>query len=81
MAFTQIEQTPLETLVISQLAAIRKQEAALKMRLRSITSREVANMAAEVWKLQTSADRLNRMIDAMRVSETYVQPSLGQTAA
>lgn len=77
----QTAQSPLETLVMSQLSAIRKHEAALKMRVRSSTSREVANIACEVWKLQTRADRLNRMIDAMRVSETYTQVGLSTLTA
>jgi hypothetical protein len=56
--------TPLDVLVISQLAAIRRHEAALQMRLSS-TATAPANMAVELSKLQMSADRLNRMIDAM----------------
>ena len=54
----------LETLVIAQLAAIWRREADLQTRLQSSTL-EPENVAVEVRQLQTSADRLNRMIDAM----------------
>jgi hypothetical protein len=54
----------LETLVVAQLAAIRRREADLQSRLQSSIF-EPENVAAEVWNLQTSADRLSRMIDAM----------------
>jgi hypothetical protein len=54
----------LETLVIAQLAAIWRREADLQTRLQSEIV-EPENVAAEVWQLQTSADRLSRMIDAM----------------
>ena len=54
----------LETLVIAHLASIKRREAELQKRLRS-QSLEPQNVAAEVWQLQSSADRLSRMIDAM----------------
>jgi hypothetical protein len=54
----------LETLVLAQLASIRKREADLQTRLQSNAALE-PNVAAEVWQLQTSADRLSRMMDAM----------------
>ncbi len=60
----------LETLVIAQLAAIRRREADLQTRLNSTASIEPVNVAAEVWQLQTSADRLSRMMDAMNSGET-----------
>jgi hypothetical protein len=62
---TKKEQAALETLVIAQLAAIRKREAELQTRLQSNAGLEPVNVAAEVWQLQTSADRLSRMMDAM----------------
>lgn len=58
-------QTALETLVIAQLAAIRKRETELNNRLQVRAGIEPTNVAAEVWQLQTSADRLSRMMDAM----------------
>lgn len=64
MRSQQRKQTPLDVLVISQLAAIRRHEAALQVRLSSSTP-VPDSMAAELSKLQMSADRLNRMIDAM----------------
>ena len=68
MTSIQIRQTPLELLVVSQLAAIKKQELALKTRLTSIPSSESAVMASDISALQTSMDRLNRMIDAMSIA-------------
>jgi len=61
-------QAALETLVVAQLAAIRRREAELQNRLRSRGGVEPGSVAAEVWQLQTSADRLGRMIDAMNVA-------------
>jgi hypothetical protein len=61
----------LETLVVAQLAAIRKQEAELQSRLEAHTGPEPLNVAAEIWQLQTSADRLNRMMDAMNFGVTH----------
>ncbi len=58
-------QAALETLVIAQLAALRKREAELHTRLQASGSLESTNIAAEVWQLQTSTDRLSRMMDAM----------------
>lgn len=58
------KQTPLEVLVFSQLAAIRRHEAALRSRLISGTPAS-AKMAEELSELQISTDRLNRLVDAM----------------
>ncbi len=64
-----IEQTPLETLVISQIAEIRKRESALQERLRLLSPQaangEQVSFSQEMWHLQRCADRLNRMMDAM----------------
>lgn len=65
MTSTHNTQTPLETLVVAQLAAIRKREAELQTRLQSKSGIEPLNVAAEVLQLQSSADRLSRMMDAM----------------
>ena len=61
----------LETLVIAQLAAIRRREAELQTRLQSSAGLEPVSVAAEVWQLQTSADRLSRMMDAMKFGGSY----------
>lgn len=58
-------QTPLEALVVAHLAAIRKREAELHTRLQSNSGLESVSVADEVWQLQSSADRLSRMMDAM----------------
>ncbi len=69
MTSTELRQTPLETLVIAQLAAIREQEASLQTRIDSGASLDTAaKMASEISKLRMSADRLNRMIDAMSLT-------------
>ncbi len=64
-----VEKTPLETLVISQIAAIRKRESALQERLGRLSPEaadsDQISCAEEVWHLQLCADRLNRMMDAM----------------
>lgn len=70
MISTPSKQTPLEMLVVAQLAAIRKREATLESRLHSDTPMEAPQLAAEVWQLQSSADRLSRMIDAMGLGAT-----------
>lgn len=64
-------QAALETLVVAQLAAIRKREADLQLRLEANTGLEPVNVAAELWQLQTSTDRLNRMMDAMNFGVTH----------
>ncbi len=61
-------QAALETLVVAQLAAIRRREAELQNRLRSSAGIEPWNAAVEVLRLQSSADRLNRMMDAMNIA-------------
>ena len=65
MKSRQRKQTALEALVLSQLAAIRRHEAALHLRLSSGVPTASANMAEELFRLQISTDRLNRMVDAM----------------
>jgi hypothetical protein len=64
-----VEKTPLETLVISQIEAIRKRESALQERLARLSPQaadsDQINFAEELWHLQRSTDRLNRMMDAM----------------
>ena len=64
-----VEQTPLETLVVSQIAEIRKRESALQQRLGRLTLRTADNdqvsFAEEMWRLQQCTERLNRMMDAM----------------
>ncbi len=55
----------LETLVIAQLAAIRKRESELRTRMQSNSGIEPISVAEEVWQLQSSTDRLSRMMDAM----------------
>ena len=70
MVSTQTKQAPLELLVISQLAAIRKSEALIQERLTANPQLEVSHFAAEVRRLQVSADRLNRMMDAMHLNSS-----------
>jgi hypothetical protein len=62
--------TALETLVVAQLAAIRKRESELQNRLQSTDAFEPDNVAQEVWQLRTSADRLSRMMDAMNFCDS-----------
>jgi hypothetical protein len=66
---TPVGQTPLDTLVISQITEIRKRESALKERLGRLSPQvaedEQVSFAQEMWHLQRCADRLNRMVDAM----------------
>ncbi len=78
----QQKQTPLDMLVISQLAAIRRAEAALEQRRVASPAMEASHFAAEVWKLQASADRLGRMIDAMNLNQTAASAAMrSQTVA
>ena len=65
MAQMQAQQTPLETLVVSQMAVIRRREKALQLRLTSGVAGETETVAADLWSLRQSADRLDRMIEAM----------------
>jgi hypothetical protein len=82
MSSAKKPQEPLEALVASQLGAIRKQEAALHRRLQSNGSREARNISTDLRKLQITADRLDRMVDAMGLRESYGQAFVGvQTAA
>ncbi len=71
MTSIQTRQAPLDMLVISQVAAIRKRETALQLRLQSGTAGEAANMAADIGELQRSADRLDRMIEAMSSARAW----------
>jgi hypothetical protein len=59
------DQSALETLVIAQLSALREREAELQAQLQSEALPETGTVASKLWYLQTSADRLNRMMDAM----------------
>jgi hypothetical protein len=72
-----VEQTPLDTLVISQIAEIRKRESALKERLGRLSPQaaedEQVSFAQEMWHLQRCADRLNRMMDAMGCWSQIIQ--------
>lgn len=74
------KQTPLDMLVISQLAAIRRAEAELAQQRVASPAMEASHFAAEVWKLQASADRLGRMIDAMNLSQTAASSVSGHQA-
>ncbi len=65
MTSLQSKQTPLEVLVFSQLAAIRRHEAALRTRISSGLPGASAGVAEELFKLQISTDRLNRLVNAM----------------
>jgi hypothetical protein len=68
MKSTNSGQAALENLVIAHLAAIRKREAELNERLQANGAVEAQRAAADVWQLQSSADRLSRMMDAMNFS-------------
>ncbi len=68
MTSSEKAQTPLEALVVAQLAAIRKRESELHRSLQSAGEIEPRNVASEVLQLQSSADRLSRMMDAMNFS-------------
>jgi hypothetical protein len=82
MASAQTKQTPLEMLVIFQLAAIRRSEAVLQQELISNPSLEASHFAADLWKLRASTDRLGRMIDAMNLNGNSFATLAGrQTAA
>jgi hypothetical protein len=58
-------QSALETLIIAQLSVLRKREAELHARMQSGAALETGAVASELCRLQTSADRLSRMMDAM----------------
>ncbi|MBV9225528.1 MAG: hypothetical protein JOY85_15965 [Acidobacteriaceae bacterium] len=62
-------QTPLETLVISQLMEIRKRESALRDQWGRFSSLGVGTnqttFTEEMLQLQQCTDRLSRMMDAM----------------
>jgi len=69
-------QTPLETLVISQLREIRKRETALQEQWGRFSSRGVgadqATFAEEMLQLQQCTDRLSRMMDAMSGYSSHI---------
>ena len=72
-----VEQNPLDTLVISQIAEIRKRESALQERWGHLSSPQIpqdeqVSFAEEMWRLQRCADRLNRMINAMNGYASHV---------
>jgi hypothetical protein len=81
MTSTQTMQAPLEVLVASQLGAIHRQEVALHGWLQSSAPLEAGNISTELWKLQVGADRLDRMVDAMGLTESYAPVFSGETAA
>jgi hypothetical protein len=64
-----IEQTALDTLVISQLAEIRKRESALQKRLCSLSlcigTEDQMQFDEELLQLQQRTDRLSRLVNAM----------------
>ena len=68
-ALTLLEQTALDTLVISQITEIRKLESTLQKRLCSFSicgkSDSELDCGEELLQLQQRADRLNRLINAM----------------
>jgi hypothetical protein len=82
MTPVQKKQMPLDTLMVAQVASLRQREAALQSRLRP-GSRVESSIANELWSLQVSADRLNRMIDAMGMNTSYSSAtgSMGHLAA
>ncbi len=59
---------PLETLVVAQLAYIRRHEIELHHQFESPMSSNTTGVAAQLLELQQSADRLSRMIDAMGIN-------------
>ncbi len=79
-----VEQTPLDTLVISQITEIRKRENNLQMRFYQLSpgaeQGDQISLAEEVRLLEQYADRLNRMMDAMRgyTSQIVRQDRLGE---
>ena len=62
------KQNPLDVLVLSQLSAIRRDEAALRQEVARGNSGRVA---AGLPSLRDRAERLNRMIDAMSLTNCY----------
>lgn len=62
---------PLETLVVSQIAALRQFEADLKNQMTQHGSSE--KIARMVDSLRVRAERLNRMIDAMAVGGSFAE--------
>jgi hypothetical protein len=70
---------PLDVLVISQLTALRAQEAALQDEVKRGTPR---NLSSELRQLRDKAERLNRMLDAMSVGgAVWSQPITQPVAA
>ena len=68
-ALNLIEKTALDTLVMSQIAEIRKRESALHKRLYSFSSgiklKNQIECDKELLQLQQCTDRLSRLINAM----------------
>lgn len=68
-ALSLIEQTALDTLVISQLTEIRKRENALQKRLCSLSlcigTEDRTQFSEELLQLQSHTDRLSRLVNAM----------------
>lgn len=62
---------PLDTLVVTQIAALRQHEADLKQQL--LHSKSGENIASQLHSLRVRAERLNRMIDAMAVGGNFAE--------
>jgi small-conductance mechanosensitive channel len=62
---TTAKQNPLDVLVISQLTALRRHEAALQQEVERGNARTATDA---LFELRDRAERLNRMIDAMSVN-------------
>jgi hypothetical protein len=75
---TTTKQNPLDVLVISQLTALKRHEAALQ---KEVAGGNCLSVTAELMQLRESADRLNRMIDAMSVSGSFWLQPVGQPTA
>ena len=72
------KQNPLDVLVISQLSALRRDEAMLQQEVARGNS---GKAATELLHLKDRAERLNRMIDAMGVNGGYWGGAVSNNAA
>lgn len=63
---TTSHSNPLDTLVIAQLASLRRQEAELSNQIGR------RDLTAEIVQLRDRAERLNRMLDAMQLGQIEV---------
>lgn len=72
------KQNPLDVLVISQLSALRRDEAALQQ---EVARGDRGNVASDLLQLRDRAERLNRMIDAMGVAGGYWYAPATQNSA